>query len=94
MFRDLLMTDVNTTISMVMHYPCADERPSPECWPQFNSTSMRIDISIQNLTSVRSGWAAVIDGPSFAIGDRDASARVLTTRGSRLNVPSCGYVWR
>merc|ERR1711862_806961 len=66
------MYDVNTTISAIMHYPCADTMPGPQCWPQFNSTSMHIDVRIENLTAVRSGWAAVVDGPSATIGDRDA----------------------
>ena len=33
---------------------------------------MQIDVAIENLTAVRSGWAAVIDGPSNGAGDRDA----------------------
>lgn len=75
-FRDLVMTDVNTTISVTMRYPCGDVRPGPECWPEFNSTSMQIDVHIQNVTAVRSGWTAVIDGPSYGVGDRDAWLRI------------------
>lgn len=37
---------------------------------------MQIDVAIDNLTSVRSGWAAVIDGPSPAVGDSDAALRL------------------
>ena len=33
---------------------------------------MQIDVAIDNLTTVRSGWAAVIDGPSNGVGDQDA----------------------
>jgi len=73
LYHDLTMVDVNTTISAILHYPCADTMPSPECWPKFNSTSMKIDVRIENVTAIRSGWAAVIDGPSPQIGDRDAS---------------------
>lgn len=75
-FRDLTMTDVNTSLSAVMHYPCADVRPGPECWPEFNATSMQIDVTIRNVTSVRSSWGAVIDGPSEGVGDRDAWLRL------------------
>ena len=76
LFKDITMTDVNTTISMIMHYPCADVRPAPDCWAQFNATSMQIQLSIENLTAARSGWAAVIDGPSGGIGDQDAILRL------------------
>jgi hypothetical protein len=76
LYKNITMHDVNTTISMIMHYPCADVMPGPDCWPLFNSTSMIIDVSIEGLTAVRSGFKAVIDGPSFAIGDRDASLRL------------------
>ena len=32
LYQNLRMVDVNTTISAIMHYPCADVRPGPECW--------------------------------------------------------------
>ena len=57
LYKDITMTDVNTSISIIMHYPCADTKPAPLCWPDFNATSMQIAVTIENLTSVRSGWA-------------------------------------
>ena len=53
LYKDITMTDVNTSISIIMHYPCADTMPAPLCWPKFNATSMQIDVTIENLTSVR-----------------------------------------
>ena len=89
-YRDLTMVDVNTTISMIMHYPCSDVTAPPECWAKFNSTSMQIDVAIENLTAVRSGWAAVIDGPSGAVGDRDAALQ-LHVKDVRIDSTKGGW---
>ena len=43
LYQNLRMVEVNTTISMIMHYPCADVKPGDQCWPLFNSTSMKLD---------------------------------------------------
>ena len=85
-FQNLRMVDVNSTISMIMHYPCADTSSGGGvCWPLFNSTSMKLDITIENLTATGSGWAAAIDAPSYAIGDKDA---VLNLRMKNVHIES------
>ena len=33
---------------------------------------MKLDVRIENLTSIQAGWAGVIDGPSGEVGDADA----------------------
>ena len=91
-YQHLSMVDVNTTISVVMHYPCADVRPGPECWSAFNSTSMRLDFAVENLTAVRSGWAGVVDGPSAGVGDRDAWLR-MRLRDIRVNSAHKWVCW-
>lgn len=73
LYSNLRMTGVNTTISMTMRYPCADMQPALQCWQKFNSTSMRLDVQIEDLEAVGGGWAGVVDGPSGLEGDRFAA---------------------
>ena len=90
LYRDIKMVDVNTTISMITHYPCSDVRPAPECWAEFNSTSMHVDVSIENLIAVRGGWAGVIDGPAAGIGNKDARMRL---RMKNVQMDSVKHGW-
>ena len=38
-YHDLTMVGVNTSVSVIMHYPCADEFPAPTCWHVDEQTS-------------------------------------------------------
>ena len=68
LYQNLRMTDVNTTISMITHYPCADVMPGDQCWALFNSTSMKLEIRIENLTAMNSVRALKISMVPMRLG--------------------------